>query len=423
LKSGRNIRKKVSKKMKFSIAVLISIFISFTSYSQIDVEKQLSGEYNPFELVSITQYASFDQAVRMLSAVSELVTGKSIVSTISIQSPIGVEIKKMPYMDALNLIVNVFNLIYEEKEGSIVIKFKEKTEEDELKDDIFADLDAREVKISAVFFEADIENSRERGIDWKWLLSKNGVNVGTELRTQTQAPEQQQQQQGLPPEFNVNTITDFKVGDWVGNATAMFRFFESQNLGEIIASPSISVRDKQKGRIQIGSDFSIKQRDFSGNIIDRFYSAGSIINVIPYVYSKNGIDYILLKLEVERSTFFPSELTTEVRKTAASSDVLLLDGEETVIGGLYVNEEVTVRTGIPFLKDLPWWVLGIIYLTGSDETIVRKKEVIILLRAELLPTLEERFTSTRERNLIKEKLKKDQEELEYYKPNYLKEEK
>ena len=409
--------------MKFSIAVLISIFISFTSYSQIDVEKQLSGEYNPFELVSITQYASFDQAVRMLSAVSELVTGKSIVSTISIQSPIGVEVKKMPYMDALNLIVNVFNLMYEEKEGSIVIKFKEKTEEDELKDDIFADLDAREVKISAVFFEADIENSRERGIDWKWLLSKNGVNVGTELRTQTQAPEQQQQQQGLPPEFNVNTITDFKVGDWVGNATAMFRFFESQNLGEIIASPSISVRDKQKGRIQIGSDFSIKQRDFSGNIIDRFYSAGSIINVIPYVYSKNGIDYILLKLEVERSTFFPSELTTEVRKTAASSDVLLLDGEETVIGGLYVNEEVTVRTGIPFLKDLPWWVLGIRYLTGSDETIVRKKEVIILLRAELLPTLEERFTSTRERNLIKEKLKKDQEELDYYKPNYLKEEK
>jgi type IV pilus assembly protein PilQ len=359
----------------------------------------------------------------MLSAVSELVTGKSIVSTISIQSPIGVEIKKMPYMDALNLIVNVFNLMYEEKEGSIVIKFKEKTEEDELKDDIFADLDAREVKISAVFFEADIENSRERGIDWKWLLSKNGVNVGTELRTQTQAPEQQQQQQGLPPEFNVNTITDFKVGDWVGNATAMFRFFESQNLGEIIASPSISVRDKQKGRIQIGSDFSIKQRDFSGNIIDRFYSAGSIINVIPYVYSKNGIDYILLKLEVERSTFFPSELTTEVRKTAASSDVLLLDGEETVIGGLYVNEEVIVRTGIPFLKDLPWWVLGIRYLTGSDETIVRKKEVIILLRAELLPTLEERFTSTRERNLIKEKLKKDQEELDYYNPNYLKEEK
>ena len=52
---------------------------------------------------------------------------------------------------------------------------------------------------------------------------------------------------------------------------------------------------------------------------------------------------MLLKLDVERSAFFPSELTTEVKKTSASSDVLLLDGEETVIGGLYINEE-TIRT-------------------------------------------------------------------------------
>jgi type II secretory pathway component GspD/PulD (secretin) len=409
--------------MKFP-AVLILIFcLSTSSLSQVELERQLSGEYSPLELVSITQFASFDQAIRMLSAVSELVTGKNIISTISIPSPIGVEIKKMHYRDALNLIVNAMNLVYEEKEGSIVIRRKEVTEEEKLTEDIFADLDAREVRISAVFFEADIENSRDRGIDWKWLLSKNGVNIGTELRTRTQAPEQQQQQQGLPPEFNVNTLTDFRMGDWLGNATAMFRFFETQNLGEIIASPSISVRDKQKGRIQIGSDFSIKQRDFSGNIIDRFYSAGSIIVVTPYVYSKNGIDYILLKLEAERSTFFPSELTTEVRKTAASSDVLLLDGEETVIGGLYVNEEAIVRTGIPFLKDLPWWVLGIRYLTGSDQTVIRKKEVIILLKAELLPTLEERFLDTRERNLIREKLRKDQEEIDYHRPNYLKKEK
>jgi len=409
--------------MKFRIILGFIVCFAFTSYSQIELEKELSGEYNPLEIVSITQYASFDQAIKMLSAVSELVSGKSIVSTVSIASPIGVEIKKMPYLDALNLIVNVFNLMYEEKEGSIVIKHKEKTSEEKLNEDVFADLDAREVNISAVFFEADVENSRERGIDWKWLLSTNGVNIGTELRTQTLPPETQVQQQGLQPEFNINTLTDFKIGDWTGNATAMFRFFESQNLGEIIASPTITVRDKQKGRIQIGSDFSIKQRDFSGNIIDRFYSAGSIINVTPYVYNKSGIDYILLKLDVERSSFFPSELTTEVKKTAASSDVLLLDGEETVIGGLYVNEEAIVRTGIPFLKDLPWWVLGIRYLTGSDETIIRKKEVIILLRAELLPTLEERFTNAKERNLIKDKLKKDQEEIDFYKPNYLKNEK
>ena len=409
--------------MKFPVILILILIFIYPVQAQQELEKKLSGEYNPLELVSISQYASFDQAVKMLSAVSELVSGKSIVSTVQISSPIGVEIKKMPYLDALNLIVNAENLMYEDKEGSIVIKNKGKTEEEKIDEDTFADLDAREVKISAIFFEADIQNSLDRGIDWDWLLSKDGVNVGTTLRTQATVPEQQLQNQGKPPEFNINSLTDFKMGDWVGNATAMFRFFESQNLGEIIASPTITVRDRQKGRIQIGSDFSIKQRDFSGNVIDKFYSAGSIINVVPYVYSKKGIDYILLKLEAERSSFFPSELTTEVKKTSASSDVLLLDGEETVIGGLYINEETIARTGIPFLKDLPWWVLGIRYLTGSDKTIVTKKEVIILLRAELLPTLEDRFISIQKQNLIKQKLEKDKEEIKYYKPDYLKEEK
>ena len=108
--------------------------ITFTFYSQQTQEKKLTGEYNPIELVSITQYASYDQAIKMLSAVSELVTGKSIISTISSSSPIGVEIKKMPYMDALNLIVNKMNLTYEEKEGSIVIKNKEENMRFKLKD-------------------------------------------------------------------------------------------------------------------------------------------------------------------------------------------------------------------------------------------------------------------------------------------------
>jgi type IV pilus assembly protein PilQ len=215
-----------------------------------------------------------------------------------------------------------------------------------------------------------------------------------------------------------------RFGNVSGNVTAMFRFFESQNLGEIVTSPSVSVRNKQKGRIQIGSDFSVKQKDFSGNVIEHFYSSGSIIEVTPYVYNKKGIDYILLKLSVERSTFFPSDLTTEIKKTSATSDVLLLDGEQTVIGGLYINDEEYVRSGIPFLKDLPWWVLGIRYLTGSDQKIITKKEVVIVLKADLLKTLEQRFTlKNQEQDLIKEKIRKDDLDLEKNKTNYLEGEK
>ncbi len=109
-------------------------------------------------------------------------------------------------------------------------------------------------------------------------------------------------------------------------------------------------------------------------------------------------------------------MTTEVKKTQATSDVLLLNGEQTVIGGLFINEQTIVRTGIPFLKDLPWWVLGIRYLTGSDQTLNRKKEVIIVIKADLLPTLEQRVDEAEKEHIIQDELEKHEQELEKLKP-------
>jgi type IV pilus assembly protein PilQ len=411
--------------MKYLLTPILIVCLCSVYYAQVKDEKILSGQYSPLEIISIDQNVSFNQAVKLLSSVSEQITGKQIISTVSISAPIGVEVRRMPYLTALNLIVNTNNLMYEEKEKSIIIKTKDKVEEEVLKDDTYADLNAREVNISAVIFEANIQKTRDLGIDWKFLLSKNGVNVGSMLQTETIPPVSQQSNQATPPAFNLNsTNSPMRFGDITGNVTALFRFFESQNLGEIITSPSITVRNKQKGRIQIGSDFSVMQKDFSGNIIQHFYSSGSIIEVTPYVYNKKGIDYVLLKLSVERSTFFPSDLTTEIKKTFATTDVLLLDGEQTVIGGLYINDQEIVRSGIPFLKDLPWWVFGIRYLTGSDQTIITKKEVVILLKAELLNTLEQRFSlKNQEKDLIKEKIRKDDLDLEKNKTNYLDSEK
>jgi len=422
--------------MKIYTTILIVFLSTSLFFPQKETEKKLTGQYDPIELVSITKYATYDQAIKMLSAVSEMVTGKSIMSSVIVPSPINVEIINMPYRDALNTIVKMFDLTYEENENTILIK--EKTVQ-ELKEmpakDIWADIDSREIKISAIFFEADVENSRQVGIDWSVLLQSNGVNLGAELRTEPifndEIPGKILRETGSsrtqlePPRFDLGTLTEFTMGDFTGTAVALFRFFESENLGEIISSPNITVRDGQKGRIQIGEDFSIKQRDFSGNTIEEFYSAGTIIEVTPYVYNKNGINYIVVKLEVERSSFLPTELTTVIKKTQATTDVLMLDGEETVIGGLYVNDETTVRNGIPILKDLPWWVFGIRYLTGSDQTIVRKKEVIIVLRVELLPTLEERVASKELRNkdLIRYKIMDDEKELREIRPDMIEKEK
>jgi type IV pilus assembly protein PilQ len=119
------------------------------------------------------------------------------------------------------------------------------------------------------------------------------------------------------------------------------------------------------------------------------------------VIVEQGVPFIHVRVDVERSSVTPGAVSTIINKTQAQTNLLLLDGEETLIGGLYNNESNTVRTGVPFLKDLPWYVLGLRYLFGYDKDEVTKKELVILLKAELVPTLQERITQrTREDELV-----------------------
>jgi len=124
------------------------------------------------------------------------------------------------------------------------------------------------------------------------------------------------------------------------------------------------------------------------------------------LYNEDGVDYVLLQLKAERSSANPGEITTEIRKTVANTEVLMLNGEETIIGGLFTNEETVARSGIPFLKDLPWWVFGIRYLTGSDVTTITKREIIILIDIEIIPSLKDRIAKKKE-NLLQESIREN----------------
>lgn len=399
--------------MKTITSILIIVFVLIGDVlPQQRLEKQFKTFRNPDELVTLSESLPFNEAIALLSKVSETTTGKRIVSTIDSKDPIGIEIEAMPYDKALLVIVQYNGYIFEETEDVIIVK---RLGEDKLKSlPEYASFDTREVKISAVFFEMNVSESRKRGIDWKILLSKGDWNVGSELFTQTTS---QQQQQTRPPELNITSEASGKVGSFFGEATALFRWFEEESLGEIIANPSVVVRDKNQGRIQVGSDFSIRTRDFAGNTVEKFFPTGTIIEVTPYIYNEKGVDYILLKILVERSSFSLNEQTTEIRKTNASTQILMLNGEETVLGGLFVNEQTQTRNGIPFLKDLPGWFFGLRYLFGSDQTITTKKELVILLKAELLPTLEERHKNPTSDNLIMKERVETNNKIKFYQLN------
>ncbi len=408
------------KKIITSLAFVL-IFVSLT-YPQDYLERSLKkGFTNPDELVSLSSTLSFDGAIGLLSKVSEKLTGKRIVSTVSITSPINIELKNIPYDKALTIIVQMNGLMYEEKEDVIVVKRKNEPAQEKHTPETYASVNSREVKISAVFFELNTTKADQRGFDWKFLLSKEGLQWGGKIgvdQDKLAKTSSNTSSDNLGPEFQLNALSTFDAGGFYGTAYGIFKFFENENLGEIIGSPNIVVRDRTKGRIQVGSDISVKQRDFAGNVIENFFSTGTIIEVTPYIYNEDDVNYILLDVSVERSSYVPDPNTTIINKTTAKTQVLLLDGEETVIGGLFLNENTKVRTGIPFLKDLPWWVFGIRYLAGSDDISLNKKELVILLKADLVPTLKERIDSPKlTSSPIKKEIDTYRNRVKYYQFN------
>ena len=271
-------------------------------------------------------------------------------------------------------------------------------------------LDERQVNISAVFFEANVTQMKQRGINWEAIFSKSGLIIDPSMSS----GQQLELQRDLGPNFNLKLQSAADMGKFSSYTNALFSFFENENLGRVLAKLSLTVRDGKKGRIQIGSDFSVKQFDFAGNVIDRFYPTGTIIEVTPHIHKDDTLYYANLNLDVEKSIFEPNSLNNEVKKETAHTDVLLFNNEEAIVGSLLTSEVVNTRGGIPGLKDLPWWVLGLRYLTGFDQKQIVEKEVIILVKIEIVPTLRERL-KTAGQNLLQQKINEDREELKKYK--------
>jgi general secretion pathway protein D len=368
------------------------------------------GAYTQDELVSFRSEVPYKQAMESLSALSKKFLKKPIVDPAPLTTPINVEIRSMYWKDAMELILRTNNLWYQEFDdyiqvatvGALAVTGAGTPT------GISAPIDSsaiisktREVTISAIFLEINKVKLRESGISFNIFRGRD-LNLGVQFNGSTTVSSDL---------FGVTVSpTNPKLAV---NIDAALRIFESEQIGEVIARPQTTVRSGGRGRLQVGTDFSTKERDFSGNVLDRFYSTGSILDVSAKVYRYGSTDFIDLTYHVERSTVTPGTVSTLINKSQSEGRSILVNGEETYVGGLYSNEDNTTRQGIPLLKDLPWWVFGLRYIFGYDKVEVTRKELIILMRAELVPTVEDRVKDlAKERNIIQDKLKEIQQDVD-----------
>jgi len=163
------------------------------------------------------------------------------------------------------------------------------------------------------------------------------------------------------------------LGSIVGNYNldVALSALETQNKVKTISSPRITTLNNQEAEIKSGSTAIIVPT--GDNTEAEEVDVGIKLNITPQITPNN---MIFLNIEVEKSTLgqvTANTATTEEKK--ASTQVLLENGETTVIGGIYENSETNTVQGVPFLQNIPF--LG--WLFKSKQKIVDKKELMVFI--------------------------------------------
>lgn len=335
---------------------------------------------NNRQLITLSKNTDFQNAIKIFASIIRDKEGKTLLDMTGITETIGYDIEQLYWRSALAGILKNKNIKKFERDG-IYILSRDETVALEFEDP------RDNVLIEITFFEADFNVVKEMGIDWSSIVDGK-VSIRADIRSTDQLT------QDL---LTISSERQFTSGGTTVDINTLFKAFSASDKGHIISRPQLTVLSGESGTVQDGFDYTIlvPGRSAAGTEIEQAHEvnvqSGTIVDVSPVVIrDKDNEKAIHLTIKVERSTAMP-HVTGYSKKTAeVTSQKILYNGEETIVGGLTTKETISVRKGIPFLKDLPWWVLGIRYLTGFNRSQLYNKELVILIKATVMPTIEER---------------------------------
>jgi len=256
--------------------------------------------------------------------------------------------------------------------------------------EILKELDQRprQVLIEATILRASLDEDNSLGIDFTTV---GGIDFTTLSST---SPAAQSITTGNTPQqllgdTTLTARTDFNstlprggftfgvVKDQIG---VFLRALEQIADTEIIANPKILALNKQVGQVIVGRrDGYLTTTITETTAIQtvEFLETGTLLTFRPFI----GDDgFVRMEIHPKDSSGgvednLPWEATTEV-----TSNILVQDGRTVLIGGLFREVDMTERSQVPVLGDIP--IGGSLFRRTIDSVI--REEVIILLTVHVL---------------------------------------
>lgn len=242
------------------------------------------------------------------------------------------------------------------------------------------DVPERQVMIEARIIEATSTFTRSLGVNWGMHYrdgssSFMGINqLDTSFGGLANAAPSSGQT-GLP-----GAAMGISFGKLTSNISLDLRLNAAASAGliKIISSPKVATLNNKAAKISQGQQIPYTSTT-SDKIETKFIAATLSLEVTPHI-NANGT--IAMKIDAKNDapgTGNPPPINTK----QATTELLLKDGETTVIGGIFVDSEQDGEDGVPFLMDIPF--LGKIFSSSTKSK--TKSELLIFVTPRILGSI------------------------------------
>lgn len=157
---------------------------------------------------------------------------------------------------------------------------------------------------------------------------------------------------------------------------------ENQGAVKTISAPKITTLDNVAAKISQGVSIPFSQVSASG-VNTTFIEARLSLDVTPHITADGSI---LMTIKAENNQPDPSATGANgqpsIQRKEANTQVLVKDGDTTVIGGIYVRRGANSQALVPFFGRIP--ILG--YLFRNHTEIDTRNELLIFITPRIITT-------------------------------------
>ncbi len=239
-----------------------------------------------------------------------------------------------------------------------------------------------QVLIEARIVEATTNNSEALGIQWGGNLQ---ASAATGNATGLSFPNSIQNDfaVNVPAGIASGGALGFVFGSAGGSSLLNLRLqaLEEEGKGKIISSPRITTLDNRTAKISQGIDIPITVTSQMGVASTRFVAAALELEVTPHVTNDGSV---LMKIKTSKNEpnlgLVGFDNTPSIAKKNAETEVLVRDGDTTVIGGIYTRSTSEVYSKVPILGDLP--IIGWLFKSRNRED--KRAELLIFITPRIV---------------------------------------